>query len=725
MTISLAQPATLTCPACSAAFTADIWLIVAAAERPDLVERIRAGSAHAVTCPQCGQTHSMDAPLLIFRPNAEPPILFSPAQQTSREEDEQQAAALIAALRERLGAAWNDAWSARGLTVVPRQLLPAALADDPAAALRELAGTEPVGPIEFGGELRNVGPIEFGGELRNDWKVTAELAGKNLVAQVDRITAGDVSGTGIAIGHGAQATVHQHYHEPRFTRYTDISCPRRVGVNERFALTIALKMQLNPDSVKTEALSVVAGKLKVRLSAPGLELLDAAEQTIVVEPDDDSPPVVFHLKGRAVGRYEITAQFWQRGNLIAAVVMPLEVLAAQPVFEAAHLPAAAVSFLPTGARAPDLTLVVQRDPEGRMVFEAVRDGIVQFTTATRLKTEPRAFIDQLYDEIGLLQRGRDSAGLRRLDSTQIADRLRDLGYRLWDRLIPADFKQWYAQHRAEWRVTGDQDRRWSLLVQSNEADLPWELIRPYGSGSDCWEEGCWCETFHFARWLLRRPDTLECVAPPLQIRLSALAAITPPHADLAAAPQERDLLRVLIARHQLRDRSPERATEAALRALLEQGGYDWMHVITHGRFFAASTLHSGAIALENEETLASSAITGPRIRGALRRERPAFVLNACHAGRVAPALSGAASWATELIGSGAGMLIAPLWSARDDLAARFSAVFYEALLNKAASLGEAVWYARMAIREDGDPTWLAYSLFGRPHATVTVQGQGG
>ena len=139
MPISHAELITLTCPACGTSHTADIWLIVAPDERPDLVEQIRNGSLHTVTCPQCGQTHTLDAPLLIFRPTAEPPILFAPAQQTSTEQDQQHAAELIGILRQRLGAAWNDAWLAQGPTVVPRQILPLALADDPAAALQELA----------------------------------------------------------------------------------------------------------------------------------------------------------------------------------------------------------------------------------------------------------------------------------------------------------------------------------------------------------------------------------------------------------------------------------------------------------------------------------------------------------------------------------------------------------------------------------------------------------
>jgi CHAT domain-containing protein len=139
MPISHAELITLTCPACGTSHTANLWLIVAPDERPDLVEQIRNGTLHTATCPQCGQTRTLDAPLLIFRPTAAPPILFSPAQQTSTKQDQELAAALIGILRQHLGAAWNDAWLGQGPAVVPRPMLLVALTDDPAAALQGLA----------------------------------------------------------------------------------------------------------------------------------------------------------------------------------------------------------------------------------------------------------------------------------------------------------------------------------------------------------------------------------------------------------------------------------------------------------------------------------------------------------------------------------------------------------------------------------------------------------
>ena len=151
---SFSQTASLTCPQCGQTFSAEIWLIVDAEERPDLAERIRAGTLHALTCPHCGYQGQVDAPLLVYTPSpsqgegrgggaeqahGRAPLLFSPAQRTTAEEDREQAASLVGLLRERMGPAWRDEWLARGLPGVPRPLLPAALSDDPEAALRQMA----------------------------------------------------------------------------------------------------------------------------------------------------------------------------------------------------------------------------------------------------------------------------------------------------------------------------------------------------------------------------------------------------------------------------------------------------------------------------------------------------------------------------------------------------------------------------------------------------------
>jgi len=160
--VSYAQTAPVTCPACGHAFTFDIWLIVDAAERPDLLDRIRGGTLHNVTCPQCGEEiGQVAAPLLLYTPAGAglptvPPLLFSPAGNTTVEQDQEQAGQLVGMLRQSLAAAWEDAWLAEGLRSVPRAMLPALISGDPEAA-REALTPQPPLPISGEGEAAEVG----------------------------------------------------------------------------------------------------------------------------------------------------------------------------------------------------------------------------------------------------------------------------------------------------------------------------------------------------------------------------------------------------------------------------------------------------------------------------------------------------------------------------------------------------------------------------------------
>ena len=138
---SFSQTTPLRCPQCGQPFKADLWLIVDADERPDLLERIRDGTLHDVTCPGCGHQGEMDAPLVVVLtppPRGRGEVLFSPAQGTSQEQDGQHARWLLARLGESMGDDRQEEWEER-VRLVPREMLPAVLSDDPEAALREMA----------------------------------------------------------------------------------------------------------------------------------------------------------------------------------------------------------------------------------------------------------------------------------------------------------------------------------------------------------------------------------------------------------------------------------------------------------------------------------------------------------------------------------------------------------------------------------------------------------
>jgi CHAT domain-containing protein/tetratricopeptide (TPR) repeat protein len=133
--ISYAERASLSCPVCGELFPADLWLIIDVAERPDLAEQGRSGRLRRVRCPN-GHTAAVDAILLLYFRDQSPPVLFVPTATASEAENAALARALLDMLRQRVGAAWSEAWVADGPARISWPAVPLALTEGPGAALR-------------------------------------------------------------------------------------------------------------------------------------------------------------------------------------------------------------------------------------------------------------------------------------------------------------------------------------------------------------------------------------------------------------------------------------------------------------------------------------------------------------------------------------------------------------------------------------------------------------
>jgi tetratricopeptide (TPR) repeat protein len=209
MPTSFQQTLSLTCPRCGQSFEAAIWLIVDAAERPDLLEKIQAGTLHQVVCPHCQFQGEVDAPLLLYNPPLPEGeglgvrLLFSPAQGTTAEQDQEQALALLERLRQSLGDAWQDDWLSRGLPAVPRPLLPLALREGLEAALRKMqeAAAAQLPPevrevleelARSGVEIRTPEDLERALENRPDLREKLEAAQRKMQEEAagSRVAAG-------------------------------------------------------------------------------------------------------------------------------------------------------------------------------------------------------------------------------------------------------------------------------------------------------------------------------------------------------------------------------------------------------------------------------------------------------------------------------------------------------------------------------------------------------
>jgi hypothetical protein len=511
------------------------------------------------------------------------------------------------------------------------------------------------------------------------------------------------------------------------TRYTDIACPRRVWVETpRISVVVRLTVEQPEHSAATETLSQLSeAPVQVQLVAPGFDLLNAAKQETPILLDRDSPPLVFDLKPRRTDHTQLQFDFFQNGQPLRTVTVPIQITAHEVADEEAVQAHQAVTT-PGNVAPPDLVLHVGWDAEHqRLEFTLIRDGGAWWRSfhPVSLDGSPATHAIELYRRITSLVNTEDPTAQVQLKQRLViaaddVDRqIKQLGYHLWRTLLPADLRELYANERERWHDH-------SLLIYSDEPHLPWELIWPYDDVNGAWKDDApWCVTMRLTRWLRRDAQGNGNEAAPSTLSLRA-AAILAPHyqrlSKLALAPLERDTLKALFASRHIMDVSPASASWGEVMNLLEGGNYDWLHMASHGSFYAQAPTSDSAIWLDGDKALTPEQLGGPEMAQHFRQKRPAFVFNACEVGRQGWALTRIGGWANQLVSLNAGLFIGPLWIVSDSGAATFSGVLYGALLD-GETVGTAVQKARRAARASGDPTWLAYSIYAHPNARLTTK----
>jgi CHAT domain-containing protein len=240
---------------------------------------------------------------------------------------------------------------------------------------------------------------------------------------------------------------------------------------------------------------------------------------------------------------------------------------------------------------------------------------------------------------------------------------------------------------------------------------------------DAWEdEGPWCQTLRLTRWLRKDDRGNGNDKAPGRVPASALAVLAPTYSllnNLPSAQHERKFLLDFMRQHKLSDVSPAEANWSAVMNLFEAGGYDWVHVASHGNFYSNAPDGDSALWLQHDNALTPQDIAGMHIEGYMRQHRPVFFFNACEVGRQGWALTRIGGWANRLISSGAGLFVGPLWSVGDSSALTFATAFYQSLFS-GETVAIATQQARVAAQQVGDPTYLAYSVYGHPNARVST-----
>ncbi|MBE9145655.1 CHAT domain-containing protein [Planktothrix mougeotii] len=507
-------------------------------------------------------------------------------------------------------------------------------------------------------------------------------------------------------------------------RYTDISCPRRVcKKTDRFSVVVRLTLQPSPYSdAPVEQLNITSENLPVivHLDAPAFDCINKPQQPITLKPNGDSSPVVFDLKPKDItGYHTLNFEFFQGEHLIGATSTKIEITAYEVSSESIFLPQTQLAAL-VESKPSDLILYVKYDRLGNersLRYTLYRDGLPKDYAPVNLMGDLETYADTLYSKITNLF-NRNTLRVKRVEAptngnnAEMDRRIKQIGHKLWNFILPDELKKDYLEHPEKWQGK-------TLLIVSDEPYIPWELVWPYNKNPEWEDKVPWCISMQLTRWLRNDLQGNTHQLPPSQIHFNKLACLAPVAAQLIKAQEEKQFLEQLSEKHNINNVSPKDCYLSDIWKLLETSGYNWFHIASHGNFNNNTPDDPSAIMLENADNLTLDDFFNPKIESHIQKTRPAFVFNSCHSGRQSWALRGLGGWPNHLIGMGAGLFLAPLWPVSDGCALVFAKQFYQELL-RGKTVAQAMLSSRLAIKDvcQGDSSWLAYSVYAHPNATV-------
>jgi hypothetical protein len=314
------------------------------------------------------------------------------------------------------------------------------------------------------------------------------------------------------------------------------------------------------------------------------------------------------------------------------------------------------------------------------------------------------YVKNLYNEIE--KRWLTTKG----DFEAFNNELRAYGAALFSELFPSELQACLWNYR---------DQLESIMVVSTEPFIPWELVYLKDPNKSLkQDEGKFMGQSGLVRWLHQAgwPPTQ------LQIRKEKVRYVIPtyplPEYQLPEAALEKQFLENTFGAQPV-----EPQPEPVRRAISEPGTFDLLHFACHGiaeqdNIVNAQLMLEGRI--ENGQYIPAylSATTAEQYADLVQDgRRPIVVLNACQLGRSGYKLTGIGGFSQAFIGKGAGVFVGALWSVGDSPAREFTEAFYKSLVS-GDNLARASTKGREAARVARGATWLAYVVYGYPHAKL-------
>lgn len=343
---------------------------------------------------------------------------------------------------------------------------------------------------------------------------------------------------------------------------------------------------------------------------------------------------------------------------------------------------------------PDITVYVTCDDERKLEFKALvttRHAVEHEATEQpwNLQERPEIFV------------ARSLAGLEQAHGKGVfASRLSGVGQKLFSK-APRAFQDVY------WSLVDAGIRPQSILVHTEEAAVPWELMVPHRV----------------------QPGGLRVIEPPLGFQATVGRWLTTGgHAPTQTAHLTNGRVfaphykRAQRLRHSRKEstvvcdatgaRSVRLDSHEALRSGVT-GDVALVHIICHGK---VDNTRCQVLILEDGAELWPEDIAGmDDLRQAFHLGHPVVFLNACEVGRGSPTLVGPGGFAAEFIDLGASCVIAPLWSVRDDIAEKVATEFYtRTTASPSTPFAEVLRDVRQLSTSCDEDSYAAYAFYGDP-----------
>lgn len=474
-----------------------------------------------------------------------------------------------------------------------------------------------------------------------------------------------------------------------------------------------------PLAARREAVINSREQIYVHLMAPAE--IHVPVDVLRLDPPTGTDPVLsfFAIRGLEEGRFDLTLLFRQGSKQLGSLELRVQVVRDRTV----ETKEAAQQAVPVTAPDDDDVLVLEIGEEAidgaiHVTYRAWGGGLglsgERFRSGRlgergyRLEVVRETYLGALVEAL------RGALRPDPYDLERSRERVAALGADLCDRVFSP------ALVEALWERRSDIHKV-QVQVQSKLRAIPWEILtlcRPREADDRCLAE---------AGLVRSLPGGHPRRLPGARWRYLAASY---PNRMADAVDEGASYFRTQLGLHgiaaeQILADPPENIDRAFLAAL-EDGSFDVLHVVCHGKGAAEPGFFELIVGdrRQADATPKVIAVTSFEVSAQLKRSagieerRPIVFLNACESSRLASAFGDYGGWPEIFCKAGASAFVGTQWPVRLDCAALFAQEFYERLL-AGDVLSTAAAKARAAAKNGTQgASWLAYSVYGHPSATL-------